>query len=207
MVDQGRYRDLANGRTQKVAWSGKKLRLRVRPGRSGSKLELSPGPGSGLLSSLLLAFLGLHWFGFGGRGVAQLIGSLREEIHDPAVVLNAAVIATLTSLMYVPFVVLAVLDRTWWFEPHLATRHLNLLGMSVRARTYDVIDASVVGDRLVLRTADQGDVIVGPPGMGLRDGRREGAAPALPADPKLPCAALRDRARRTGQMSTQMGIG
>ena len=166
MLESSRYHDLESGRTEKVEWAGKTLRLRVRPGRKGSKLELSPSPGSRVLSLLALCFLGVHWLGLGGGAAAYFIGTTRAENLDFAAVGLAAILALLVNLSYVWFVGVAVLDDAWSFEPHLAMQRLNLLGMSFRVRTYEVIDAIAARDWLVLRTPDHRDVVVRPSGWG-----------------------------------------
>jgi len=161
-----RYHDLGIGRTEKVEWAGKSLRLRVRPGRNGSKLELSPSPGSRVLSLRVLGFLGLHWLVLGGGATAYFIGTTRAEILDFATVGLAAILALLVNLIYLPFIVVTVLDHDWSFEPHVATQRLTLLGLPIRVRRHDVIGTSDARDHLMLLTAGHPEVVVRPSGWG-----------------------------------------
>lgn len=150
---------LDKGRTQNVDWAGTTLRLSVRPGRNGAKLEVGPSLGTQVGSLLALGFLGVHWLVMGGGAIAYLVGTTRGEILDPATVGLAAVLAVLVNFIYLPLMA-SVLERDWSFEPHLATERLNLAGISFRARTHAVIDASNADDRLVLHTADHREVVV-----------------------------------------------
>lgn len=128
--------DLANGRTRKMEWAGKTLRVRVRAGRHGPRLDLLPSNGSRIVSLFVLGFLGLHWAGFGGGALGSLLQSIRAEVPNPTQIGAAVGVLLLLTLFYVPFVWLSVFDHDWSFEPHRATRRLNLLGVPVRERTY-----------------------------------------------------------------------
>ena len=199
MGDWTRFQNLDLGRTEKVEWAGKTLRLRVRPGRNGSTLELSPSPGSRVLTLFVLAFLAVHWSGFGGRALQYLVGSLHEEILEPSKILVAAVVAVLLNVIYVPFVALIVLDQTWSFESRVATQRLNLLGISLRARRHEVIDAIDGHDHLILRTADHRDVVVRASGWGS-----ESDDETMPPDLSRLITAYLGVAPNS-QMSTRMG--
>ena len=133
--------DLANGRTRRVEWAGKSLRLRVRAGRHGPRLDLLPSHGSRLWSLGVLVFLSVHWLGFGGAAIGWLLRSLRAEIPDPVQIGVSIVVALALNLIYVPFF-WAVLDEDWSFEPNRATRRLSLLGCRVWQWTYCVVGVS-----------------------------------------------------------------
>ena len=150
---------LGAGRTHNVSWAGKTLRLRVRKGRSGARLDVLPGLGTHVTNLLFFGFIGVHWFLMAGGAIAHLVGTTRAEIVDPATVGGVAVFAVLINLFYVPFFA-GVLEREWSFEPHLATERLNLVGFSFPARTHAVIGVSNAHDRLVLRTAEGREILV-----------------------------------------------
>ena len=188
---------LDRGWTQSVDWAGTTLRLRVRPGRNGAKLDVGPSRGSQVGSLLVLGFLGVHWLVMGGGAIAYLVRMTRGEILDPATVGVAAVFALLTNLFYVPFMA-SVLERDWSFEPHLATERLNLVGISFRARTHAVIDASDTHNRLVFHTADHREVVVAT-GWGS-----ETNSERIPSDLSRLIRAHLDVAPGA-QMSTRMG--
>lgn len=156
-----RYHDLENGRTKNVEWAGHYLRLRVRPGRRGSKLELSASTGSRVVSLLFIGFLGLHWLFFVGGAVAYFVGTTRAELPDFATVGAAAIFVLLVNLFYMPFIV-GFVERDWSFEPQVAVERLTVVGLPFRTNTHEVIGASEAPDRLILRTADYREVVVRP---------------------------------------------
>ena len=158
--------DLASGETRRVQWAGKTLRLRLRPGEVGPRLELLPSFGSRVVSAFVLVFLFGHWVGFGGAALSWLIRSIQAEVPNPLEIAGATLANLALSLIYVP-VLRSISDDDWSFEAHRARRRTNLLGLCVRERTYDVRAASSAPDRLVLRTGDYEDVVdVRPSGWG-----------------------------------------
>lgn len=185
------------GRTHNVSWAGKTLRLRVRQGRNGAKLEVLPGLGTHVTNLLFFGFIGVHWFLIAGGAIAYLVGTTRAELVDPATVGGVAVFAVLISLCYVPFFA-GVLEREWSFEPHLATERLNLVGFSFPARRHAVIGASDAHDRLVLRTADGREILVA---MGWGS---ETESERIPSDLSRPITAHLG-VDPDSQMSTRMG--
>jgi hypothetical protein len=158
--------NLADGRTRKVKWAGKTLRVRVRAGRLGPRLDLLPSHGSRLVSLLVVGFMSFWWLRLGGGSTAWLLQTLRAEVAHPIEIASAFLATLAMSLIYVLFVWLSVRDDAWSFEPHRATRRLNVLGVPVRAWTYQVFDARGGPDTLVLRTTGSRDVAVRPSGWG-----------------------------------------
>jgi hypothetical protein len=158
--------NLADGRTRKVKWAGKTLRVRVRAGTNGPTLELSPSPGSRLVSLFVVGFMSFWWLRLGGGAMSWFLQSIRAELVNPLEIAGAFVVSAGVSLIYVLFVWLSVRDATWTFEPHRATRRLNVLGVPVRSSTYQVFDAVDRPDTLLLRTTGAHDVAVHPSGWG-----------------------------------------
>ena len=154
--------DLAIGESRRVWWAGKTLRLLLRP---GPRLELLPSVGSRVVSAFVLAFLTVHWVGFGGAALSWLVRSIQADVPNPFEIAGATLASVAVSLIYVPFL-WSIPDHDWSFEPHRAQRRTNVLGLCVRKRTYDVRAASSAPDRLVLRTHDYEDVEVRPSGWG-----------------------------------------
>jgi hypothetical protein len=158
--------NLADGRTRKIEWAGKTLRVRVRAGQLGPRLDLLPSHGSRFVSLFVFGFLSLWWLRLGGGSMGWLLQSLRAEVANPIEIAGALLATLAMSLMYVLFVSMSVRDNAWSFEPHRATRRLNVLGVPVRAWTYQVFDARGGPDTLVLRTTGSRDVAVRPSGWG-----------------------------------------
>jgi hypothetical protein len=125
-----------------------------------------PCHGSRILSLFVVGFLALGWSGFAGQSMGWLLQSVGAEVANPIQIGVAALAVLGVNLFFGLFAWVCVLDHSWSFEPHRATRRLNVLGVPVRARTYHVIDATGGPDSLVLRSTNSRDVAVRPSGWG-----------------------------------------
>jgi hypothetical protein len=119
-----------------------------------------------MVSLFTVGFMSFWWLRLGGGATSWLVQSLRAEVANPIEIVSAFLAAVAMSLIYVALVWLSVRDNGWSFEPHRATRRLNVLGVPVHASTYEVFDVRGGPDTLVLRTTGPRDVEIIPSGWG-----------------------------------------